>query len=602
MHITSPHPYANRLAQDVFDALWLEDLYGFRTHCIMRPAADGKTILEISLDDMRLLCWQGQEIDGLRPFRILSSYAVLRTGTQMIDLEIDKIVKILQTADWWIDKTGRFAQLFSLAYKQAAFTALHEHTIMAHFASAPGDLLSWEALSCLKDRPFHPLARAKDWGKSDGHAYAAETMMPLPLRWIAVPKHRIVCAKGRDALTGQPLAENLLDPLQQDMLSKTAHACGADGEEWLWLPVHPWQWDWLNQSTHSRLTGCIDLCTGPGTATPTASLRSLGITGNINTHLKLALSVCTLGAIRTLPPRYLHNGTLASTCLKSLRQRDNWLATHLLLCDEDQWWVVSQREQCHRDKELFSSESGDLACMIRRYPMLPDTTLIPMAALPAVTANGELPAFDYLIGPLAQEKIAWNLFSDIARTLLELGLRCFAQGVMPELHGQNVLLAFRGRQIIALVLRDHDTLRICRPLMQSQGVAIPDYIVDRSTPNTLELNTPQELLAYLQTLAIEVNLYAILAALAEHYQREEFYGWQIVREVVENCLANIPLPDRIADQTRNILLEETKWPFKQLLTPMLGAKSFGTGMPSAMGYLHNPLLITNSGGYQTCAI
>ncbi|SDA21005.1 Siderophore synthetase component [Nitrosospira sp. Nsp18] len=583
MQIIPPHPYANRLAQDLFDALWLENLYDFRGHCILHPEADGKAVMEIALDETRSLRWQGQKANGLRPFRVQGSNGVLHTNTNTAtNLELSRIVEVLQTADWWSDGTGRFSRFFTLAYDQAAFAAVHEQNILESLMAAPEDLLPWEALSCLKDRPFHPLARAKDWNGDHGYGYATETMASLPLHWVAVPRDQIVSGPAAP-LAGQPLAERLLDPGQRDRLTQAARASHADGENWLWMPVHPWQWAWLNRSIPLKLSECIYLSIGPGTATPTASLRSLAVTGNPGTHLKLALSVRTLGATRALPPRYLHNGTLASACLESLRRRDDWLAAHLLLCDEDQWWALSQ---C----DALESESGELACMIRRYPTLPGATLIPMAALPAVWADGKLPAFDHLIGSAAPEEAAWRLFGDIAGALLELGLRCFARGVMPELHGQNVLLAFEGQQVAALVLRDHDTLRVCCPLMQAQGVTIPDYVIDRSTPNTLELNTPQELLAYLQTLAIEVNLYAILAALATYYGRDEAHGWGIVRQALETCLARVPLPVEIAGQARKMLLEEAEWPFKQLLAPLLNITSFGTGMPSAMGRLPNPLL------------
>jgi siderophore synthetase component len=376
------------------------------------------------------------------------------------------------------------------------------------------------------------------------------------------------------------------------MLVKTARACHADNKHWLWMPVHPWQWAWLNRSIPSKLTGCIDLCTGPGAGIPTASLRSLAIPGKSGIHLKLALSARTLGAVRTLPLRYLHNGVLASACLKALRGRDAWLEANLLLCQENEWWALSQTDQRHQpgQYDTLVSEPGELACMLRRYPALPGATLVPMAALPVATASGALPAFDYLTGAISQEEAAWRLFADVARALLELGLRCFAYGVMPELHGQNVLLAFKGQRITALVLRDHDTLRICRQMLEGRGVKPPDYIIDRATPNTLELNTPRELLAYLQTLAIEVNLYAILAALSEHYGREEAHGWHIIRQVLEICLTSVPLPAEIASQTKTLLLNEVEWPFKQVLAPLLGTASFGTGMPSAMGRLKNPLL------------
>jgi siderophore synthetase component len=596
MHATSPHPYRQRLAQDLLDALWLEDLYGFRTHCIFHPVANDSEdamMLEVVLDSTRSLHWRGSRAGGLRPFRVTDRAAVLQTATLAIELEPVKAVEILQTADWWQDRLGRCARFFRLAYRQAAFAAEREPAILARLATTPNQLLSWEALSCLKDRPFHPLARAKDWGNLDGSSYAAETMAALVLQWVAVPRDQIcgtTCA-------GQPLAEALLDTAQQDALVAKARTCDADSDAYLWLPVHPWQWAWLKQSTTaSVLSTCIDLGSGPGTATPTASLRSLSVSGFPDTHLKLALSVNALGAVRTLPPRYLHNGMLASACLEQLRQRDVWLAAHLLLCDENRWWALKQHAQEngqinaqeHTQEHALAAEPGELACLIRRYPTLPDTTLIPMAALPVSTASGILPAFEHFLGASAHEAAAWTLFGDIARMLLELGLRCLAQGVMPELHGQNVVLACRGQKIVSLLLRDHDTLRICPPLMQAQNVEIPAYVIDRSTPNTLELNDPRALLSYLQTLAIEVNLYAILAALSEHYGRDEAHGWQLVRIALEDCLACVPLPARIARQTRELLLDQADWPFKQILAPLLGRASFSTGMPSAMGRIGNP--------------
>lgn len=578
MQSNSSHPYARRLTQDLFDALWLEDLYGFRRRCRFYSAADGETTLEVALDDVRSLRWHGRRATGLRPFRVSERPIVLQIATHAANQAVFEVVETLQTAEWWGERTSRFARFFALAYDQAALAAVYEQAILARLVADPDDLLSWEALSCLKDRPFHPLARAKDWDESDGTAYLPETGASFALHWVALPRDRV---RGCD-FSGQPLADILLDRTQRDALAATARARGADGDAYLWLPVHPWQWERLNRTAPSELAACIDLDTGPGAVMPTASLRSLAIMGRPDTHLKLALSVNALGAVRTLPPRYLHNGILASACLETLRQRDEWLVAHLLLCDENDWWALRQRD-------ALQAEPGELACMIRRYPALPDAILIPMAALPVVTADGALPAFDYLAGPSGQEDEVWKLFADIARALLELGLRCFARGVMPELHGQNVVLAFQGQRIAALVLRDHDTLRICRPLMQAQGVAAPDYVFDRSVPNTLELATPRELLAYLQTLAIEVNLYAILAALAERYGREEAHGWQIIRTALEACLARVPLPDEIAGQTRSLLLDEPGWPFKQVLGPLFARPVFGVGMPSAMGRVANPL-------------
>lgn len=579
MQIPPSHPYTRQLTQDLFDALWLEDLYGFRRYCTLHAAADGEAILEVALDCARHLHLRGRRTHGLRPLRVSGRPVVLHNAAQTANLDIVEIAETLQTADWWKDHSGRFARFFRLACGQAASAAPHERDIVARLTTALEDLGSWEALIYLKDRPFHPLARAKDWDGGDGTAYSPETAAAFPLRWVALPRDQVL----GNPVVGQPVAEALLDLAGQSRLGATARARGAGGDAWLWLPVHPWQWAQLNRTAPPELATCIDLGTGPGAAIPTASLRSLAIPGCPGTHLKVSLSINALGVVRTLPPRYLHNGALAGACLERLRHKDAWLASYLHPCDERRWWAL-------RQSDVLDDEPGELACLIRRYPVLPGTMLIPMAALPATTAEGGLPAFDHLLGHGAREDEVWALFADMAGALLELGLRCFAQGVMPELHGQNVLLAFRGRRIGALILRDHDTLRICRPLMQAQGVTAPDYVFDRSLPNTLELETPRALLAYLQTLGIEVNLYAILAALAERYGREEAHGWRIVRTTLEVCLVRVPLPDEIAGETKSLLLDEPGWPFKQVLGPLLARPVLGTGMPSAMGKLANPLL------------
>ncbi len=311
MQTLPSHPYARRLTQDLFDALWLEDLYGFRKYCIFSSMADGEGVLEVTLDRVRSLHWHGRRATGLRPFRVSSRPVVLHSATQVADLEVVEVVETLQTADWWNDRTDRFARFFRLACDQAAFAAERESNVVARLGAAPEDLLSWEALSCLKDRPFHPLARTKDWEEGDSTLYAAETMTPFPLHWVALPRDRV---RSAAPIAGQPLAETLLDGTQRDRLSATARTCGAGGDDCVWLPVHPWQWARLNRLAPPELVGCIDLGTGPGAAIPTASLRTLAVVGRsgaahgcasvargrmpeATTHLKLALSVNTLGVV-----------------------------------------------------------------------------------------------------------------------------------------------------------------------------------------------------------------------------------------------------------------------------------------------------------------
>ncbi|WP_432263082.1 IucA/IucC family protein [Cupriavidus sp. TMH.W2] len=453
---------------------------------------------------------------------------------------------------------------------------------MDRLAAAPRSLLAWEAVCCLRDRPFHPLARAKAWGDEPGPraGFDAESGQPVWLHWIAVPAHRVRTGSTMEAFA-QPLARSLLQPEGLNHLTARAEAAGAQ-RGYLWMPMHPWQWQ--QQAQAACDTGevpCIDLGGGIGAAYPTASLRSLVMHAQPDLHLKLSLGVQALGARRTLPARYLHNGALAQRCLTQLQDRDPWLGQHLLLCDERDWWGLRQHDSLIR-------EAGDIACVLRRYPcdLAPGTWLLPMAACAALTAGDDLPALRRLSCTDADE--AWAAFRRIAALLLEAGLRCFASGVMPELHGQNVVLVVGEEGPQALLLRDHDTLRICPSLLAEAGVDVPAYAVDTSTPNSLMLDAPGQLLAYFQTLAIEVNLYAIAAAIAVAFDSDEAVGWWILRDEIARLLP-AGTGSRLAATARAALLDAPEWPFKQLLAPLLARETASTGMPSALGSMRNPL-------------
>jgi staphyloferrin B synthase len=168
-------------------------------------------------------------------------------------------------------------------------------------------------------------------------------------------------------------------------------------------------------------------------------------------------------------------------------------------------------------------------------------------------------------------------------------LRCFAYGVMPELHGQNVVLVCRNGDVAGLLLRDHDTLRICPPLLEARGIALPDYRIDPSTPNTLVLNDPEKLLAYFQTLAIEVNLYAIAIAMSARFDIEEAWFWRTIRASLSKWLEQSALSPAAQRLAREALLQSERWPFKQVLAPLLTQTQLGTGMPSSFGEIANPL-------------
>ncbi|MYR96101.1 MULTISPECIES: IucA/IucC family protein [unclassified Streptomyces] len=81
---------------------------------------------------------------------------------------------------------------------------------------------------------------------ADAARFTPETRSPLQLPWIAVST-RIAQYRGVGRLTTpEHLYAEELDPSVRASFAAELHARGIDPESYLYLPVHPWQWDeWI---------------------------------------------------------------------------------------------------------------------------------------------------------------------------------------------------------------------------------------------------------------------------------------------------------------------------------------------------------------------
>jgi siderophore synthetase component len=441
----------------------------------------------------------------------------------------------------------------------------------------PADLLAGERLAATRGRPFHPTARAAaGWTSAELAAYGPMRADPLALDWVAVRRDRLRFGAGAG---GGRLADLLLGPPDRQRLAAAAAALGDDV---CLLPVHPWQLDHvLPREFAAELEAGIvrPVARGIGSFRPTASLRTLSSPA-VERHVKLPLGIATLGATRLLPPRYLDNGERAERLMRALLQRDPALRRRVSLCDEQTW--------CGWAGDEFADRPGQLAAQVRTYPAgvlaEPGTLALPMAALAAHEWERLGPA---LLGELDPVEF----FGALAAGLAEAGLRFLRSGVLPELHGQNVVVTLRDGMPERLVLRDHDTLRLYQPWMDAAGVPDPGYRVKPGAPQSLRLDRAEALVGYLQMLGFQVNLYGIADALGRHYGVDEGAFWARLRAAISGCLDEIALPEHVEAVVRRQLLGAPTWPARQVLGPLLrNGGCAGVSMPAATGTVRNPLL------------
>jgi siderophore synthetase component len=445
--------YSERvLAARIIDTLLREDYGGLSRRVRRHP---GGVVLDLPTDRDGPARALALERDGfLADFRLLRTEA----GLPDAELTLGDVDAAVEAASDPRDCAGvaAFARECRQALAALRLRQRHQPAALARLAqawqAAPGARSGWrglpgyEALAAGLPHPAYPTSASRP-GLSDEDAlrYAPEYWPEFTLRWVAVPRSRLTVA-GR--LAPPPAGW----PTMPEVGIPAALAATHD-----LLPVHPvTARDQLAQAlAEAGLSGPGDgasaAVVAPGAAlrvTPTLSTRTVAVTGQPDTHLKLPLPTSTLGLLnrRSIVPATLADGALVRGILAAAVQDDPQLSG-LLLADESSY--------AHAGHPF-------LGYLLRRLPAgLDGHRVVPVAALLApdpdappdpAAAPG---AGDAAAGrPLVIEELArWAWDGDLAglltaylRVLFGVQVRLFARyGIALESHQQNAAVVLRPR-------------------------------------------------------------------------------------------------------------------------------------------------------------
>lgn len=450
-----------------------------------------------------------------------------------------------------------------------------------------------EQWASLRDRPYHPLAKAKQGlDEQQYRAYQAEFAKPVVLNWVAVDKTLLQCGEGVADLQASFPARYLLPTDLQARLDQEMQARGI-AHSHVALPVHPWQFDHVLEAQVGDALAkgdCLRLDFQQASVFATSSLRSMTPCFDSADYLKLPMAIYSLGASRYLPAVKMINGNLSEALLRQVVEKDETLARSLHLCDERTWWAFMPT-----GASLFDEGPRHLSAMLRRYPAAllddPECRLLPMAALGTPLPGSNRHFFDewmaYRELPRNQASVL-TLFRELSHSFFDINLRMLRLGMLGEVHGQNAVLVWKAGQAQGLLLRDHDSLRIFVPWLERNGMQDPVYRMKKGHANTLYHERPEDLLFWLQTLGIQVNVRAIMDTLAQVYDIPVTALWTVLRDVLDNLITTIEFDEEARNMLRHQLFEVPNWPQKLLLTPMI-ARAGGPGsMPFGKGQVVNP--------------
>ncbi|MFD6416523.1 IucA/IucC family protein [Streptomyces sp. NPDC060194] len=164
---------------------------------------------------------------------------------------------------------------------------------------------------------------------ADTARWTPEARVRGPLPWMAVSKELAVYRGAAGLESAERLYARELDPRTHRTFSDVLTARGLDPDRYLWLPVHPWQWDEVVRPLFAPSVAAGDIVALPTDGDdrlPQQSVRTFLNTSRPDRHtVKLPLSVLNTLVWRGLPTERTVAAPAVTAWVHALRDADPFL-------------------------------------------------------------------------------------------------------------------------------------------------------------------------------------------------------------------------------------------------------------------------------------
>ncbi|MDT0305624.1 IucA/IucC family siderophore biosynthesis protein [Streptomyces sp. DSM 44917] len=314
---------------------------------------------------------------------------------------------------------------------------------------------------------------------ADAARWAPEARTPRPLPWLAVHRN-LARYRGVPGLAGpERLYAEELTPVTREAFARTVVQAGRDPGHYLWLPVHPWQWDetiaplYAPQIAESLL---IPLPTDGDLRLPQQSIRTfLNVSRPHARSVKLPLSVLNTLVWRGLPTERTLAAPAVTGWMQGVREADPFLAeeTRVILLGETA--SVTVEHPLYDRLPTVPYQYRELLGCIWREPigpyLDPGERARTLAALLYTDPEGRSLTAE-LVRRSGLEPRAWleRLFGALLPPLLHF---LYRYGTVFSPHGENALVVFDERETpVRLAVKDFvdDVNLSAQPLPEFDGV------------------------------------------------------------------------------------------------------------------------------------
>jgi siderophore synthetase component len=472
---------------------------------------------------IRLCCGEASEAGSVRTFltEILSSFTITPEFLERFIQELDHTL------------ANDAAALF---YANSQFSQNGDSRLLRcmHYDDIESSLL--------KAHPYHPCYKSRiGFNAVDNFYYGPEFSPDIKLIWLGARKSNCLSVSSPEINDYDFYRQQLGEQLTQFTEQLAARGCNPD--DYVLLPVHPWQW--LNQllplyTNDIYEKNIIFLGEGSESYRPQQSIRTL--TNKVrpeNHYVKLALNIVNTSTSRGLAEHTIANAPVISDWLRQLVAEDNYLTKHLGTI------ILREVKAISFSSAAEMIASGKIACLWREslHPYLGDDEQ-------AISFSG-LTEMDRDTRPIIADWISrygvreW-LLQLLKVSILPLIRLLYAHGVALESHAQNMILIHNNGWPIRVALKDfHDGVRfIQQQVTHSEHLsalhATPQQHLASNSSSYISANEPDDVKNYLYSAFFSMNLSEVALFFSLNFQIPESFFWDSVIDCISGYQRDFP--------------------------------------------------------------
>ncbi|MFJ7771539.1 IucA/IucC family protein [Streptomyces sp. NPDC097107] len=366
-------------------------------------------------------------------------------------------------------------------------------------------------------------------------SYAPETASPIRLVWLAAHRSRAAFTAGA-GIEYESFVRDELGEATVDRFHGVLRERGLDPSDYLFIPVHPWQW-WnkLTVTFAAEVARGHLVCLGEGDDEYLAqqSIRTFFNTSHPEKHyVKTALSVINMGFMRGLSAAYMEATPAINDWLAQLIEGDPVLKSTGLSIIRERAAVGYRHLEYEQATDRYSPYRKMLAALWRQSPVpsLRDgETLATMASLVHVDHEGASFA-GALIERSGLAPAEW-LRHYLRAYFVPLLHSFYAYDLVYMPHGENVILVLKDGVVQRAVYKD---------IAEEIAVMDPDAVLPPEVSRiAVEVPEDKKLLSIF-TDVFDCFFRFLAANLAGEGIVEEDVFWRTVAEVTREYQESVP--------------------------------------------------------------